>query len=168
MAKNEVAKSLKSINEKEIVKKLQSIKEIEKNKAEKKGGKIGTLGDIVFTVSDKTVRTFDNLKIDSSTNYAKHTRHNKKPLLEFQYNDTDTASFSIYMSVFLGVNPRKMQDKIDKYRKKGKILTLVIGGKKYGTKWVITQHSKEYEDIDNKGNLRIAKSNISLQEYPER
>lgn len=168
MAKNEVAKSLKSIKEKEIVKKLQSIKEIEKNKTEKKGGKIGTLGDIVFTVSDKTVRTFDNLKIDSSTNYAKHTRHNKKPLLEFQYNDTDTASFSIYMSVFLGVNPRKMQDKIDKYRKKGKILTLIIGGKKYGTKWVITQHSKEYEDIDNKGNLRIAKSNISLQEYPER
>lgn len=61
-----------------------------------------------------------------------------------------------------------MQDKIDKYRKKGKILTLVIGGKKYGTKWVITQHSKDYERFDNKGNLLIAKSSISLQEYPER
>ena len=130
--------------------------------------KIGTLGDIVFTVSANTIQTFEGLKIDSKTNYAKHTRHNKKPLLEFQYNDNDTASFSIYLSAFLGVNPRSMQNKIDKYRKKGKILTLVIGGKKYVKKWVITSHSKEYERFDNKGNLLIAKSNISLEEYAER
>lgn len=50
-----------------------------------------------------------------------------------------------------------MQDKIDKYRKKGKILTLIIGGKKYGSQWVITGHSKDYEKFDNQGNLLIAK-----------
>lgn len=130
--------------------------------------RIGTLGDIVFAVSKKTVQTFDGLKIDSKTNYAKHTRHNKTPLLEFQYNETDTASFAIYLSAFLGVNPLKMINKIDKYRKNGKVLTLIIGGKKYGSKWVITSHSKEYEKLDNKGNLLIAKSNISLEEYAER
>ena len=130
--------------------------------------KIGTLGDIVFTVSNNTVRTFDDLQIESSTNYAKHTRHNKKPLLEFQYNDTDTASFSMYLSAFLGVNPWNMQKKIDKYREQGKILTLVIGGKRYGSKWVITQHSKGYKKYDNRGNLLIAESKISLEEYPER
>ena len=129
---------------------------------------IGTLGDIVFSVSQNTVKTFEGLKIDSKTNYAKHTRHNKKPLLEFQYNDTDTASFSVYWSAYLGVNPKKMQDKIDKYRKKGKILTLVIGGKKYGTKWVIVSHSKDYTRFDGNGNLLIAKSSISIEEYPER
>lgn len=129
---------------------------------------IGTLGDIVFTVSANTVKTFDDLKIESKTNYAKHTRHNKKPLLEFQYNDTDTASLTIYMSAFLGVNPLSMQEKIDKYRKNGKILTLVIGGKKYGTKWVIASHSKDFEKFDNQGNLFIAKSTLSLTEYAER
>jgi phage protein U len=147
---------------------LKELKRVERKKTEQKAGKIGTLGDIVFKVSAKTIQTFDGLKIDSKTNYAKHTRHNKKPLLEFQYNDTDTASFSIYLSVFLGVDPRKMQKKIDEYRKKGKILTLVIGGKKYGSKWVITSHSKEFERFDNKGNLLVAKSNISLEEYAER
>lgn len=147
---------------------LKEIRKIEKKKTGQKAGKIGALGDIVFKVSAKTIQTFDGLKIDSKTNYAKHTRHNRKPLLEFQYNDTDTASFSIYLSVFLGVNPRKMQNKIDQYRKKGKILTLVIGGKKYGSKWVITSHSKEFERFDNKGNLLVAKSNISLEEYAER
>ncbi|TGY93442.1 phage tail protein [Petralouisia muris] len=170
MAKKQAAvlKTVKSTQAKRVVGTLQNIRKIEKKKTEQKAGKIGTLGDIVFTVSEKTIQTFDGLKIESKTNYAKHTRHNKKPLLEFQYNDTDAASFTIYLSAFLGVNPRKMQDKIDKYRKKGKILTLVIGGKKYGTKWVITQHSKDYEKFDNKGNLLIAKSSISLQEYPER
>lgn len=147
---------------------LKGAKKAKKKKAKKKTGKIGTLGDIVFKVSEKTIQTFDGLKIESKTNYAKHTRHNKKPLLEFQYNDTDTASFSIYLSTFLGVNPRKMQKKIDEYRKKGKILTLVIGGKKYGSKWVITAHSKEYERFDNKGKLLTAKSSISLEEYAER
>lgn len=129
---------------------------------------IGTLGDIVFSVSQNTVKTFEGLKIDSKTNYAKHTRHNNKPLLEFQYNDIDTASFSIYLSAFLGVNPLSMQDKIDSYREQGKILSLVIGGKKYGTKWVIISHSKDYQKFDNKGNLLIAKSTISIEEYPER
>lgn len=146
-------------------------KEIQKagrRKTGKKAGKIGTLGDIVFKVSEKTIQTFDGLKIDSKTNYAKHTRHNKKPLLEFQYNDTDTASFSVYLSVSLGADPRKMQKKIDDYRKKGKILTLVIGGKKYGSKWVITSHSKQFKRFDNKGNLLAAESNISLEEYAER
>lgn len=38
---------------------------------------IGTLGDIVFKVSANKVKTFDDLKIDSKTNYAKHTRHLK-------------------------------------------------------------------------------------------
>lgn len=129
---------------------------------------IGTLGDIVFKVSQKTVKTFEDLQIESKTNYAKHTRHNKKPLLEFQYNDTDTASFSMYLSAFLGVNPLKEMNKIDKYREKGKILPLIIGGKKYGSKWVIVNDSKGYKKFDNKGNLLIAEIKISLEEYPER
>lgn len=129
---------------------------------------IGTLGDIVFSVSNNTVKTFDGLKIDSKTNYAKHTRHNKKPLLEFQYEDNDTASFDIYLSAFLGVNPLEMLEKLDEYRKNGKILSLVIGGKMYGTKWVIVSHSKEYQKFDSGGNLLIAKSSISLEEYAER
>ena len=85
---------------------------------------IGTLGDIVFSVSQNTVKTFSDLQIQSQVNYAKHTRHNKKPLLEFQNRDTDTASFSVYLSAFLGVNPMKQQKKLDDYMNSGKLLTL--------------------------------------------
>lgn len=131
-------------------------------------GKIGTLGDIVFQVSDKKIQTFKNLQIESKTEFAKTTRHLKKPLLEFQYNDTDTASLEIYLSAYLGVNPEKMIKKIDKYRTTGKILALIIGGERYGTKWVITSVSKDYKQFDNKGNLLVAECKISLLEYAER
>ena len=94
--------------------------------------------------------------------------HLKKQLLEFQYNDTETESLTIYLSAFLGVNPKSMQDKIDKYRKKGKILTLIIGGTKYGSQWVITGHTKDYERFDKQGNLLIAKSTLSLEQYAKR
>lgn len=129
---------------------------------------IGTLGDIAFAVSQNTVKTFKDLQIQSQVNYAKHTRHNKKPLLEFQYKDTDTGSFTIYLSAFLGVNPLKEQKKIDKYMNSGKILTLIIGGKKYGSKWVIKSHSKGFQRFDSQGNLLIAESKLSLEEYAER
>lgn len=130
--------------------------------------KIGTLGGIVFKVSNNTIQTFKDLQITSTTNYAKLTRHNKKPLLEFQYNDTDGASFSMYLSAYLGVNPLEMQNEIDEYKTQGKILTLIIGGKKYGTKWVIKSHTKGYKKFDNKGNLLIAESKVTLEEYAER
>ena len=129
---------------------------------------IGTLGDIVFTVSQNTIKTFNDLQIQSQVNYAKHTRHNIKPLLEFQNQDTDTGSFSIYLSAYLGINPLKEQKKVDEYMNSGKILPLIIGGKKYGTKWVIKSHSKGFKQFDGKGNLLIAESKITLEEYPER
>ncbi len=131
-------------------------------------GQIGTLGDIVFTVSQNTVKTFKDLQIESKVEYAKHKRHLEKPLLEFQNQDTDTASFSIYLSAFLGVNPATEIKKIDEYMNKGKILPLIIGGEKYGTKWVIKSHSKGFKRFDGRGNLLIAESKISLEEYPER
>lgn len=147
------------------------------NLAAASGEDLASVSDIVtdaltaFGLSASDAGHFSDVLAQASSNAntnVKHTRHLKKPLLEFQYNDSDTASLTIYLSAFLGVNPKKMQDKIDKYRKKGKILTLIIGGKKYGSQWVITGHSKDYEKFDNQGNLLIAKSTLSLEQYAKR
>ena len=131
-------------------------------------GQIGTLGDIVFMVSQNTVKTFNELQIQSKVNYAKHTRHNQKPLLEFQNQDTDTSNFTMKLSAFLGVNPLDEIAKIDNYMNSGKVLPLIIGGRRYGTNWVIKSHSKSYERFDNMGNLLTAESKVSLEEYTER
>ncbi|MCL1903743.1 MAG: phage tail protein [Oscillospiraceae bacterium] len=38
---------------------------------------VGSLGDIVFSVSPKQVKTFDNMQWSSSMRYATHNRHLK-------------------------------------------------------------------------------------------
>lgn len=39
---------------------------------------------------------------------------------------------------------------------------------KYGSQWVITGHTKDFERFDNQGNLLIAKSTLSLEQYAKR
>lgn len=127
---------------------------------------IGTLGDIVFSVSRGQVKTFDGMKWDSSVQYATHNRHLKDPLLEYTGTDLDTISFTMVFSAFLGVNPIAEITKLLNAERSGQIMRLVIGSKAYGKyKWVITKTSKDLERFDNKGNLIIAKVSVSLKAY---
>ena len=130
---------------------------------------IGTLGDIVFSVSKNQVNTFDGLKWSSSAQYASHNRHLKDVLLEFTGTDADKITFSMYFSVFLGIDPMGEIVKLLTAERSGKVMRLVIGSKAYGkNKWVITGTSKDLERFDNKGNLLIAKVNVSLMAYAGR
>jgi Phage P2 GpU. len=130
---------------------------------------IGTLGDIVFSVSRNQVRTFDGMKWNSSAQYATHNRHLKDVLLEFTGTDADKISFSMFFSVFLGVDPMTELVKLLDAERSGKVMRLVIGSKAYGkNKWVITGTAKDLERFDQKGNLLIAKVSISLSAYAGR
>lgn len=130
---------------------------------------IGTLGDIVFFVSRSKVSTFDGMKWDSSAKYATHDRHLKDVLLEYTGTDADKISFSMYFSAFLGINPIEEITKLLKAERSGQVMRLVIGSRVYGkNKWVIDKTSKDLERFDNKGNLLIAKVNVSLIAYAER
>lgn len=130
---------------------------------------IGTLGDIVFSVSKSQVSTFDGMKWDSSAQYATHNRHLQDVLLEFTGTDADKISFSMYFSVFLGINPMTEITKLLNAERSGKVMRLVIGSKAYGKgKWVITGTGKNLERFDNKGNLLVAKVDVSLLAYAGR
>ncbi|MDR1705893.1 MAG: phage tail protein [Clostridiales bacterium] len=127
---------------------------------------IGTLGDVVFSVSSSQVRTFDGMKWDSSVRYAQHERHLKDTLLEFVGTDPDKISFSMYFSVFLGINPIEEITKLLNAERNGVVMRLVIGVKAYGKdKWVIERTSKSLEKYDNEGNLLTASVDVSLLAY---
>lgn len=128
---------------------------------------IGALGNIVFSVSPKTVRTFDGLKQDVSPKFATHNRHLKEALLEYTGNDPDKISFSMMFSVFLGINPETEISKLRAAARSGRIMRLVLGRRSFGN-WVITGLSSERERIDNKGNTLVAKVDISLTAYAGR
>ena len=131
--------------------------------------KIGTLGDIVFSVSRNKVNTFSGMKRDSTAQYATHNRHLKDSLLEYTGADADKISFNMYFSVFLGVEPMSEIKKLNHAKDSGKIMRLVIGGKTYGKhKWVITKLSEEFERFAQKGKLLSAKVNVQLTAYSRR
>ena len=131
--------------------------------------KIGSFGDLVFSVSNNTVRTFDSMSWDFSTDYATHDRHIKADLLEYMGPGLEGISFSMTFSVFLGVNPLKEIKKLREMVRKGYAERLVIGGKVYGSyKWVMQKGTVDFQRFDNKGNLWAAKVKVTLKEYPKR
>ncbi|MCM1217495.1 MAG: phage tail protein [Lachnospiraceae bacterium] len=130
--------------------------------------KLGTLGNIVFSVSDKKIQTFDDMSLETSARYYTHDRHLMKPLLEFGGLESDKLSFTMHHSVFLGVDPEKQVKQIDEYVEQGEILSLIIGGKRYGSKWVIKKHSKAYKRFDRKGRVLEVESKVTLEEYASR
>ena len=130
---------------------------------------IGSWGDITFSVSRQTVKTFDGLKWESGVKYATHDRHLKEPLLEFTGTDTESMSFSMFFSVFLGVNPIAEVSKLLQAMRRGEVHRLVIGPKAYGTgKWVIEKLSYSLDRFDNKGNLLVASADITMKSYSAR
>lgn len=88
---------------------------------------IGSWGDFTFYVSRQAVKTFDGLKWDSAAKYSTHERHLKEPLLEFTGTDVESMTFTMFFSVYLGVNPIKEVSKLLQAMRRGEVHRLVIG-----------------------------------------
>lgn len=130
---------------------------------------VGTLGEVVFSASSRAVRTFSGLKHDSSANYTQHARHLKTPLAEFTGNGAETISFSMLLSVHLGIKPKREAEKLREYLNEGKTLYFILGTERIGNyKWVITKLSQSDFRIDNKGNVIAVKVNVTLNSYEKR
>ena len=130
---------------------------------------IGNWGDFTFYVSADQIKTFDSLKWDSAAKYSPHDRHLREPLLEFTGTDVETITFTMFFSVFLGVNPIKEIASLLQAMRRGEVNRLVIGPKAYGTnKWVITKLSNSLKRFDRWGNLLVASVNVTMQSYAVR
>ena len=130
---------------------------------------IGSWGRFTFYVSRSSIKTFDDLKWESSVKYATHERHLKEPLLEFTGQDVESMSFTMFFSVFLGVNPIAEVANLLQTMRRGEAHYLIIGPKAYGTnKWVITKLSNSLQRYDRGGNLLAASVNVTMQSYSSR
>ncbi len=127
---------------------------------------VGSLGDIVFSVSSNKVETLKNLKYTKSASFAEHNRHCADTILEYTGNNPAEISFDITLSYLLGVKVEKEIKKLDLYTRRGKAMKLVIGKKVYGSYlWVIEKYSVNYQHFDKSGNVVTADVSLSLKEY---
>lgn len=128
---------------------------------------IGSLGGVAFSVSANQVKTFNGLKQSISAQYQTHNRHLKDALIEFTGNSPDKITFTMTLSVFLGVKPQTEISKLKEAARAGKIMRLVIGRENFGN-WVIPSLSIDYEHIDKSGNILSARISVTLTSYAGR
>lgn len=129
---------------------------------------IGTLGEVVFTVSYDLVRTFQDYKRNSSARLQTHEIIGKKPVTEFLGPGLDSISFAIDLSAFKGVNPKEEAEKLRKIMQNGEYVNLVIAGSPVSNnKWVIESINESVSARDGKGNIIRAKVDVTIHEYIE-
>jgi len=128
---------------------------------------IGTLGNVVFSVSSKKVQTFNNLSWKKSYKYATHNMFGRKGLVEYTGMDPDEIELDMDFSIFTGVNPMKMLKALEKMAKKHKIAKLIIGQEVIGNSWVITGIQVESQTFFRDGTMMAASVKVSIKEYVE-
>ncbi len=130
-------------------------------------GKIGNLGrQIVFETSDRKILTFHGLSQKVSGRWSNHDIMKIKPKSEFHGPGLRTISFQIDLDVNFGIRPREILERMEYMIEKGRVETLVIGGKKIGKeKWKMTSMSETWDCIYSNGELARATCNITLEEY---
>lgn len=127
---------------------------------------IGTLGEILFSISDQAIETIQNFVWSGSARYSTHQRHLANALTEFTGLDPDSITFDIYVSAYLGVNPMTEVVKIWNYERGGTAVPLTIGTHAYGKyRWSILSHKMKAQDFDETGDMTSATISLTLQEY---
>ena len=131
--------------------------------------KVGSLGNIVFLVSEKEIMTFSGFQHTAGAVYASHNRHLKSPLLEFTGVNSESLTFSVLLSSSLGVNPLEEHKKMLLAMKEGKALRLLLGAKQFGNyKWVITNIQFKARTISPRGGVLDADVTLTLSAYEKR
>lgn len=128
--------------------------------------KVGCLGDIVFEVSEKNIKTITNAAYSGNATYQTHQRHLKTGLTEFTGIEPESFTFDVVLSSYLGVKPWTELQKIRKYMNAGTALPLVIGTMSIGKyRWTIVSFKAPFTAYGKRAALTSTTVSITLKEY---
>ena len=129
---------------------------------------VGSLGDIVFEVSEEIMQSIEKLDLSGSANISIHSIRLRKGKPEFVGTDPEKITMSIRVSKLLGADPDAMIEKIRTYMSSAKILRLQMGKKTIGGyRWLINEYKVTHKDYDRFGNMIDASVSLTLIEYPK-
>lgn len=127
---------------------------------------IGTLGPIVFEVSDKVILTFKGMTRDVSGRWVEHEVMGVKPKPEFLGAGNQKINLPITLSAGLGVRPRKMLELVEAMVESGDAEYLIINCRPVGRHpFRLTYSSETWGDMYRHGELAKASLTITLEEY---
>ena len=127
---------------------------------------IGTLGPIVFEVSDQVILTFKGMTRDVSGRWVEHEVMGVKPKPEFLGPGNQKINLPITLSAGLGVKPRKMLELVEAMVESGDAEYLIINCKPVGRHpFRLTASSETWGAMYGHGELAKASLTITLEEY---
>ena len=127
---------------------------------------IGSLGSIIFQVSDDYFLSFSDISFSRSATYAEHKIIDAAPLLEFTGLSSGTCSLKIIFDADQGLNPKKQIDELTDMLNNHEVLDFVIDGCLIGSgAWVIENLNYSIDRLDNFGGWHKVSANLSLKEY---
>ena len=94
--------------------------------------KVGTLGNVVFEVSDTRVFTPSQVTRERKARIEEHQVQGALPCVEFIAPELGTFSISMTLSAALGVNPMREADSLGAMCKRGEVNRLILGGLNWG------------------------------------
>jgi len=130
--------------------------------------KIGSLGDIVFEVSDETIQSVGSMELSGSANISTHALRLRKGQPEFTGTAPEQLTLAVRVTKLLGADPEAVIDKIKGYMNIGTALRLQFANKTFGSaKWLIAKYRAVVRDYDAKGGVADAEITLTLTEYPK-
>ena len=129
---------------------------------------VGSLGEIVFDVSESQILTFDGLSFQHSAKYTEHAIHGRKGLLEFTGFSATTMSMTISLNSSLGINPKDEFERLKEIFYNHEAVLFILNGEPQGDNlWVIENMTEKREDISRIGIANFIEVSLSLKEYLE-
>ena len=127
---------------------------------------IGSLGGIVFQVSNETVLTFKGMTREVSSRWVEHEVMGVKPKPEFLGAGNQKITLPITLSARLGVKPRKMLELVERMVESGDAEYLILNCRPVGKNpFCLSSSSETWGDMYRNGELAKANLTITLEEY---
>lgn len=127
---------------------------------------IGSLGDVVFTVTDQTVRTFDEFVHTVSARLAVHETILSHPRTEYLGPGQGEITFKMQISARLVPDPRGEVEQLQQMAEQGTYAPLILGGKPVGGgDWTIETCEAAFTAIDGKGKVLFAEVTLTIKDY---
>ena len=130
---------------------------------------IGAFGNyIVFEVSTKRVRTYDDYRRQSKARYARHELVNQTAVSEYLGRDLEQISFTMTFNRSLGVEPLDEAERVRELCHDGIADYFILGNRVIGDNlWVISEVSEAVTAWDHSGHALVSNLDVTLTEYVE-
>lgn len=127
---------------------------------------VGVFGDVIFSVGHLRMLTPSSFKGTTGATWAEHNVLKGKARAEYIGPKLKEYTFDILLDSSLGVNPRKMLNRLEEMSENGETHYLIIGFAPVSqNKFRVTDVSESWDAVLKHGLLTQCKVSLTIKEY---